>query len=119
MSHQILFPESEFVDVLGKKVEIKPIRFVDFDRFGKAAGNAIAMAASQTTEQLYVYASKSGVLMDVLVPCTSLARWRIKRLPAVVAVQLMFEVIRVNKDFFEQALASAASALAGAESSSN
>jgi hypothetical protein len=114
MTHQILFPESQHVRLGRKKVEIKPVRFVDFERFGKAAGNAIAMAASQTTEQLYVYASKSGVLLDILGTSTSLSRWAIKRLPAAVAVQLMFEVISVNKDFFEQALVSAERALAGA-----
>jgi len=114
MTHQILFPENQKVSLGGKTVEIKPVRFVDFERFGKAAGNAIAMAASQTTEQLYVYASKSGVLLDILGTSTSLSRWAIKRLPAAVAVQLMFEVIRVNKDFFEQALVSAERALAGA-----
>jgi hypothetical protein len=114
MTHQILFPESQHVRLGSKKVEIKPVRFVDFERFGKAAGNAIAMAGSQTTEQLYVYASKSGVLLDILGTSTSLSRWAIKRLPAAVAVQLMFEVISVNKDFFEQALVSAERALAGA-----
>ncbi|SDS21405.1 hypothetical protein SAMN05216421_1111 [Halopseudomonas xinjiangensis] len=119
MSHKVLFPERQFVDVAGRKVEVKPVRFRDFERFGRAAGNAIAMAASQTTEQLYVYATKSGVLLDVLGPATSLSKWRIRRLPAVVVVQLMFEVIRVNKGFFEQALVSAASVLAGAESSSD
>lgn len=114
MTHEILFPERRYVSIRGKQVEIKPVRFVDFERFGKAAGNAIAMAASQTTEQLYVYASKSGVLLDILGTSTSLSRWAIKRLPAAVAVQLMFEVIGVNKDFFEQALVSAERALAGA-----
>jgi len=115
MHHEILFPAREFVLIGAKKVEVKPVRFAHFESFGKAAGNAIAMAASQTVEQLYVYASKSGVLLDILVPCTSLSKWRIKRLPAVVAVQLMFEVIRINKDFFEQALVSAEKALAGAQ----
>jgi hypothetical protein len=115
MTHQILFPERKFVEMRGKKIEVRPVRFVDFEQFGRAAGNAIAMAASQSTEQLYVYASKSGVLLEILGSCTNLSKWAIKRLPAVVAVQLMFEVIRVNKDFFEQALVSAASALAGAE----
>jgi len=115
MTHEILFPEREFVMMRGKQVEVKPVRFADFERFGKAAGNAIAMAASQTVEQLYVYASKSGVLLDILGTSTSLSKWRIKRLPAVVAVQLMFEVIRINKDFFEQALVSAEKALAGAQ----
>ena len=114
MTHEILFPENQNVSLNGKNVAIKPVRFVDFERFGKAAGNAIAMAGSQTTEQLYVYASKSGVLLDILGTSTSLSRWAIKRLPAAVAVQLMIEVIRVNKDFFEQALVSAEKALAGA-----
>jgi len=115
MTHEILFPERQFVRLRGKKVEIRPVRFSDFERFGKAAGNAIAMAASQTAEQLYVYASKSGVLLEILSTCTSLSGWSIKRLPAVVAVQLMFEIIRINKDFFEQALVSAEKALAGAQ----
>lgn len=119
MSHKVLFPEPQYVTVGRGKVEIRPVALKDFDRFGRAAGNVIAMAAAQTTEQLYVYATRSECLLPILQTTTSLSGWRIKRLPATVAVQLMFEVIRVNKDFFEQALVSAASVLAGAESSSD
>lgn len=115
MTHEILFPERQYVRMQGKTVELKAVRFADFERFGRAAGNAIAMAASQTTEQLYAYASRSGVLLDILATSTSLSKRAINRLPAAVAVQLMFEVIRVNKDFFEQALVSAEKALAGAK----
>ena len=80
---------------------------------------AISMAASQSTLEIYQNAKKAGIIGVILGSCTSMSRWGISRLPAAVAVELMFEVIRVNKDFFEQALVSAATVLAGAELSSN
>lgn len=119
MTHKILFPQPGKVEVAGKKVIITPVRFQDFERFGSAAARALSLAASETTAQLYAQARETGVITDILVSCTTLSRWRIRRLPAVVAVQLMFEVMQVNKDFFEQALVHAARVLAGAESSSD
>lgn len=119
MSHKILFPQPTTVDVAGKRVVITPVRLRDFERFGEASAKALQLAASETTVQLYAQAKKTGVLTDILVSCTTLSRWRIGRLPAATAVQLMFEVMQVNKDFFEQALVRAAEVLAGAELSSD
>ncbi len=117
--HEILFPKPVTLMIEGRKVVITPVRFRDFERFGQAAAKAIAIAAAETTVQLYAQARDSGVLLDVLRSTTTLSRWRIRRLPAAAAVQLMYEVIRVNKDFFEQALVSAANVLAGAQQSSD
>jgi len=110
----ILFPKPETVDVNGRKVRIKPVSFADFQAFGKASPTIISMACSQSSEQLYAHAARSGQLQDILGRATSLPAWRIRRLPASVAVSLMLHVIRVNSGFFEAALVDADKALAGA-----
>lgn len=116
---EILFPEPVVVKVGRQRVKVRPVSLRDFDKFGRAAGLVIAMATSQTVEQLYAYASRNGVLMEVLGRATNLSGWRIRRLPAAVAVSLMLQVIKVNAGFFEQALVDAEKALAGAESPSS
>jgi len=113
----ILFPKPETVEVNGRKVKIKPVSFADFDTFGRAAATVITMACSQTSQQLYAHAARTGQLLDILGRATNLSPWRIRRLPASVAVSLMLHVIRVNSGFFEEALVDADKALAGAGSS--
>lgn len=115
MTHQVLFPQPSYVTVSGRKVEIRPVAFKDFESFGRAAGMVLAMAGSKTAEEVFVYASRIGAIEPILVSATSLSKRQISKLPGVVVIQLMFEVIRVNKSFFEQALVSAESALAGAQ----
>ena len=105
---QILFPEPVTALVAGRRVKIRPVTLANFERFGKAAGMIMAMATSKTAEQLYAYCYGKGLLMDVLQTVTDLPAWRIKRLPAMVAVELMLAVIEINKGFFEKALVSAA-----------
>ena len=104
----ILVPEPTIAMVDGRKVKIRPVTLSNFERFGRAAGVVAAMSQSKTAEQLYAYCLGAGLLMDTLQTVTDLPAWRIKRLPAMVAVQLMLAVIEVNKGFFETALVSAA-----------
>lgn len=113
---KVLFPDSEFVSVAGRKVLVKPVTFKGFEEFGKAATVVLAMASSQTVEQLYAYAAKQNILEALLVSSTNLSRWRIRRLPAAAAVHLMLHVIRVNAFFFESALVEMAQALDGEKS---
>lgn len=105
---RILFPEQVVALVNGRKVKIRPVTLANFERFGKAAGMVMAMATSKTAEQIYAYCYANGLLMDTLQTVTDLPAWRIKRLPAMAAVELMLAVIEINKGFFEKALVSAA-----------
>lgn len=110
----ILFPEPEVIEVMGRRVEIRPVKLKDFDAFGKAAGGLFALLESSSVEQVSAYGQKEGgQLADVLARCTSLPLWRAKRLPASVAVQLLVHVVRVNAGFFGAAQAAMAKVLAG------
>jgi len=106
---EILYPKPVVVRVNGRRVAIKPVEFRHFEAFGKAAGELLTMLSKASPEQIYAWAQRSGALLDVLGACTSLWRWRIRRLPSTVAVQLMLQVVEVNNDFFGQALAKVAS----------
>lgn len=106
---EILYPKPVFVRVEKRRVAIKPVPFQHFEAFGKAARELLAMLSNASPEQIYTWAQSSGAVLDVLVPCTSLRAWRIKRLPSTVVVELMLCVVRVNNDFFGQALTKVAS----------
>lgn len=102
---QILFPEPVIASVDGMIVEINPVRVEDFEKFGEAAAKIIHVAASGKVEEIYALAKKSGGLKRVLGACTSLNWWQRRRMPAASAVLLMLHVIRINNDFFAEALA--------------
>jgi hypothetical protein len=107
--HAILFPEPQTVWLGKKPVRITPVQFCDFDRFGAAAAAVLQLLGSGTAvPALAELSRRSGDLRTILRSCTSLSRWRIDRLPAPVAVQLMLAVIRANSDFFAQALTTTA-----------
>lgn len=112
---RILFPKPVSVLVEGRQVLIKPVQLQDFEAFGAAAGPLLTLLANATQTEIYAYASKSSAVDVVLGKCTTLSAWRRKRLPLATAVELMFQVIRVNSGFFDQALVSAARVLAGAK----
>lgn len=114
----ILFPKPVSVIVEGRHVLIKPVKLQDFEAFGAAARPLLALMADATPTELYAYAAKSQAMDVILGSCTSLSAWRRKRLPLATAVELMFQVIKVNSGFFDQALVSAAKVLAGAQLSS-
>lgn len=114
---RVLFPKSVVADVGGRSVTIRPVTLKDFDEFGEASGNLLAMIASASPAQVYAYAKKSGALKSILGSCTDMPAWRVGRLPAASAVELMIQVIAVNSSFFDQALVRAASLLTGAVSS--
>ena len=114
----ILFPKPASVLVEGRQVLIRPVQVQHFEAFGKAAGSLLSLMEKATPAEVYAYASKTGAMKEILGVCTNLSAWRSRQLPVATAVELMFQVIKVNSSFFDQALVSAAKALAGAGSSS-
>lgn len=109
----IMFPKAEVVRLNGKPVFIRPIELRDFEAFGVAAGGLISLLADASPAKVYAFAKETGALRAILGKATSLSRWRIRRLPVAVAVQLMVHVVRVNSGFFDAALQAMASQVAG------
>lgn len=115
----ILFPEPVPVKLGNLQVLINPVRLPDFERFGEAGARLFEMLGNFTAEEIYRYAKRSGDLQVILLRCTSLTRWSLRRVPAASAVELMVHVVRVNSSFFGRALVAAASVVAGQTPSSN
>lgn len=117
---EILFPRPVTVEVLGKAVQIKPVKLRHFERYGKAAGALIELFGSASVQKINRYAAThSAELRGLLLVTTSLSRWQLWRMPATVSVQLLTEVVRVNSGFFGEALPSMVGALSGALSPSD
>lgn len=116
---QVLFPEREIVSVQGRRVEIRPVAFRDFDVFGAAAAELIALLASPTDSAVMAYASKAANLKAIIGRATNLSMWRAARMPAVAVVELMVHVVRVNSGFFDQALIGLETVLSGQTPPSN
>lgn len=116
---QVLFPEREIVSVQGRRVEIRPIALRDFEAFGAAAADLIALLAAPNDAAVMAYASKAKNLKAIIGRATSLSVWRASRLPAVTVVELLVHVVRVNSGFFDQALIGLAAALNGPTPPSN
>lgn len=113
---KILFPTVTSLQVGGRLVRLRPIEFRHFDAFGEASAELLAVLAKGDPAQLYAWGKNARVLEAVLQNCTDLSKWRIRRLPAVVGIELMLHVIALNSHFFEQALVNATALLAGAKS---
>lgn len=112
----ILYPKPQVVMVGMRRVTINPVQLRHFEEFGQAAGGLIAVVAAGTPSAVYAYAQSAPALRGILRNCTSLSRWRIRRLPTPVALELMIKVVEINNGFFDQALVKAASQLAGVTS---
>ena len=113
-SLSIIFPAPVVTRLNGAPVTIKPVQLQHLEEFGKAAGELVRVAAAGDREQLYAYARNGDAVLAILGRCTSLSRWRIRRIPAAAALELMLQVVQVNSSFFEAALVRAASQLIGA-----
>ncbi len=110
----ILFPEAEVVMLGRRRVEIRPVQLRHFEQFGRAAGGVFELLQAASVQQVTAYAKQhSRELGRVLVATTSLSRWRVWRLPAVVQVQLLAHVLRVNAAFFVEAQVAMAKGLDG------
>lgn len=114
----ILLPEPVTVEVMGRDVQILPVKLRHFERYGKSAGALVELFSQASVQQINRYAEKhSAELRQILLATTTLNRWQLWRLPATVSVQLLAEVIRVNSSFFGEALPAMVRALTGAPSS--
>lgn len=117
---KILFPEPVAVEVMGRDVQILPVKLRHFERYGKSAGALVELFSQASVQQINRYAAThSRELRQVLLATTSLKRWQLWFLPATVSVQLFVEVVRVNSSFFGEALPAMVRALSGAPSSSD
>lgn len=111
---QILFPEPVTVEVMGKGVQVFPVKLRHFERYGRVAGALVELLSQASVQQINRYAAKnSAELKSLLRVTTSLNRWQLWRMPASVAVQLLAEVVRVNSGFFGEALPAMVRALIG------
>lgn len=116
---EILFPKPVTVVVGRHEVEIRPVRLRHFKRYGAQAAALIELFSSLGVQQINRYAEKHGAeIRQLLLDTTSLKRWQLWFMPTSVAVQLVAEVVRVNSDFFGEALPQVARVLGGAGSSS-
>lgn len=116
----ILFPEPVTVEVMGRGVQILPVKLRHFERYGKCAAALVELFSQTGVQQINRYAEKhSAELREILRVTTTLNRWQLWRLPAAVSVQLLVEVVRVNSSFFGEALPAMVRALSGAQSSSD
>lgn len=116
---QILFPKPVVIDVQGRVVEVRPVQLRHFEAFSQAASSLFMLLANSSIDEVYAYGRDTGALRAIVGHCTNLSAWRIRRLPAAVAVQLMVVVAQVNASFFDQALQAMASTLAGLTQPSN
>lgn len=110
---EILFPPPYFVSVQGRRVQIKPVALRDFELFGKAAGPLLGLLADPSNLRVMAYAANRDNLRAILGKATDLSAYRLWRMPAVVAVELMAHVVAVNSSFFDKALVALARALPG------
>lgn len=115
----VIYPAAVMTRVGRTPVAIRPVKLRHFEAFGAAAGGLIQVAASGTQAELYAYAKQAQVVKAILKRSTSLSAWRLWRIPAATAVELMLQVVAVNSAFFGQALVQSGSLLAGASSSND
>lgn len=112
---KILFPADQFVMLGRRQVRLRPVRLSHLEDFGATTGSLIAMLGTASVEQVATWAERHARPMRRLLRATtSLNRWQVWRLPFPVAAQLLAQVVRVNADFFGQALPAMVRALDGA-----
>lgn len=100
-----LFPDCEMVKIGRVSAKIYPVKLKDLEMYSQAAANLIALLADATVIKMAVYGAKHAQeLSKLLVTCTSLSRRQISRLSATDAILFGYQVVRVNFDFFAQAL---------------
>lgn len=110
--HAILFPEGETVLVGDDRVLIRPVALAHFDTFAKLASDVLALLNHASIDQIHGFAERqTGRLQTMICNCTDMDTGRAAQLPASVAIQLFAEIIRVNADFFGQALPALVAAL--------
>lgn len=115
----VLFPQPERVAIDGREVELRAVQMRHFALFGSTANGVIQVLASGSVEAIHRFGeSHSQQLVSAVCSTTSLSRWRARRLPASVLMQVMLLAIKANSGFFAQAQSAAIQALAGLQSPS-
>lgn len=100
-----LFPEYESVTIGRVTAKIYPVKLKDLEAYSQTAGGLIALLADATAIKMTIYGAKNTAsLQKLLSTCTSLSRRQISKLSANDAILLGYQVVRVNFDFFAQAL---------------
>lgn len=110
---QILFPDAVSVHLNARIVQIKPVRFCDFELFGRVSQSLIGLLKDPSMECIAGYSASRSELNSLLRKTTSLSAFSIWRLPAASAVELAVCVVKVNSSFFDQALVNLAGVLLG------
>ncbi len=104
-SLKILFPEYESVTIGRITAKIYPVKLKDLESYSQTAGGLIALLADVSALKIAAYGAKNTTdLQKLLSTCTSLSRRQISRLSANDAILFGYQVVRVNFDFFAQAL---------------
>lgn len=102
---KILFPEHERVKIGRVTAKIYPVKLKDLELYSQAAGGLIVLLADVSALNIAAYGAKNTAdLQKLLISCTSLSRRQVSRLSANDAILLGYQVVRVNFDFFAQAL---------------
>jgi hypothetical protein len=110
---EVLFPEPHVVVVMGSRVRIKPVTLENFEKFSKMGAATFALLADPAPIKYFEFSKNTALLQGILACCTTLS-WRQRRkLPAAAALELTLHVLRVNADFFDQALLAQANQLVG------
>ena len=110
---QILFPDTVSVHLNARAVHIKPVRFCDFELFGRVSQVLVDVLKDPSLERITGYSANRRELNSLLRKTTNLSAFAIWRLPAASAVELAVCVIKVNSSFFDQALVNLAGVLLG------
>lgn len=111
---KVLFPEQPVVLVLGDRVRIKPVTLEHFEEFSKMGSEVFALLAEPAALKYFEFSKNTELVKTILANCTTLSWRKRRKLPAAVALELVLHVLRVNADFFDQALLAQASLLVGA-----
>lgn len=111
---EVLFPKPQVVLVLGSRVLINPATLEHFDSIAKLGAAAFGLMAEPSAVKYLEFSKHRELIQQVIKDCTTLGWWRRRRLPVPVAFELVLHILRVNADFFEQALLAQASQLVGA-----
>lgn len=109
----IVFPVGERISVNGKGVILKPVRLRDFELFGDVATFVLEYLSKADTDSLIQLSKRRRQLNRILRRATSLSLISIWLLPSSVAAVLFIHLLKVNSDFFGQAVAAANRQLAG------
>lgn len=111
---KILFPDHERVTIGATTAKIYPVKLKDLEMYSQASAELIALLADATVIKMATYGAKHGEsLRRLLRTCTNLSGRQISKLGANDAILFGYQIVRVNYDFFAQALPAIVASLPG------